>query len=537
CKAVFIDTDALNATESRVGDLVQNTTEAELVRQLVETLLHCGVSESQIGIISLYRQQVKLLQHLLQARRGVEILTADKSQGRDKDCVIVSLVRSNEGGHIGELVRDWRRMNVSFTRARSKLVIFGSRKTLQREPLLAQFFELMESRGWILRLRAGADRAHERVFGGVGSSANASPTRKRSVSVSGCEGDEVEDEVVDEVEVVGKDTWVGVQTQTQTQTQTQAEMSSSQIDEDDVEFVEATQTQTQAKPTSSQPDEDEDVEFVEATQTQTQIEASSSQAAQDDEDVEIVDGTVGTLTLNTAPVSASTSRPDSPDATLCGLPPSDVGSAAEVMEDSWMEDQTLVVPEANGFPLPMDSKTSSTFSEPKPKTLDNDNDDIEIVEIKTVAPSAKPSTTAPASKPKLKPRTELPSSSSSSAPPRKPAGKENTLMGWLNVKEKDRPKGKEKEKEKENPGKLSSRDKKKKGRSTTASGGDRARNGVAASGSKVKAKENGNGNGDDDNDKARPSKRAKLDGGKSAGGGAGVLKGRPILRDLVGNET
>jgi hypothetical protein len=100
CKAVFVDTDALPAAESRVGDLVQNTIEAELVRQLTETLLQCGVQESQIGIISLYRQQVKVLHHLLQERKGVEILTADKSQGRDKECIIISLVRSNDGGHV-----------------------------------------------------------------------------------------------------------------------------------------------------------------------------------------------------------------------------------------------------------------------------------------------------------------------------------------------------------------------------------------------------------------------------------------------------
>lgn len=100
CKAVFVDTDLLPAAESRVGDLVQNTVEAELVRQLTETLVRCGVQESQIGIITLYRQQVKLLQGLLHARPGVEVLTADKSQGRDKDCIVISLVRSNDGGHV-----------------------------------------------------------------------------------------------------------------------------------------------------------------------------------------------------------------------------------------------------------------------------------------------------------------------------------------------------------------------------------------------------------------------------------------------------
>ena len=100
CKAIFIDTDALPALDSRVGDLVQNKTEAELVRQLTETLLRSGVKEEQIGIISLYKQQVKLLSYLLDEKKGIEILTADKSQGRDKDCIIVSLVRSNEAGNV-----------------------------------------------------------------------------------------------------------------------------------------------------------------------------------------------------------------------------------------------------------------------------------------------------------------------------------------------------------------------------------------------------------------------------------------------------
>ncbi|KAH9482370.1 DNA replication ATP-dependent helicase/nuclease DNA2 [Psilocybe cubensis] len=166
CKAVFVDTDNLPAHESRVGDLVQNTTEAELVCQFIETLIRCGVDESQIGVISLYRQQVKILQNLLQERKGVEVLTADKSQGRDKDCVIVSLVRSNNEGNVGDLVKDWRRINVSFTRARSKLVIFGSRKTLEREPLLGQFFELMETQRWIQRLPSNAHTAHARILGG-----------------------------------------------------------------------------------------------------------------------------------------------------------------------------------------------------------------------------------------------------------------------------------------------------------------------------------------------------------------------------------
>ncbi|KAI0045794.1 hypothetical protein FA95DRAFT_90271 [Auriscalpium vulgare] len=160
-RAVFVDTDRLPALDSRVGDLVQNTLEGALVHQIVETMLRCGVRETQVGVITMYRQQIKLLSQLLLARPDVEILTADRSQGRDKECIVISMVRSNESGHIGDLVRDWRRLNVAFTRARSKLIIVGSRRTLQRTPLLEAFFALMEERKWVLSLPPRAHLLHE----------------------------------------------------------------------------------------------------------------------------------------------------------------------------------------------------------------------------------------------------------------------------------------------------------------------------------------------------------------------------------------
>ncbi|PBK88865.1 Dna2-domain-containing protein [Armillaria gallica] len=164
CKAVFVDTDLVPARDSKVGDLVQNEVEASLVYQVTETMLRSGVTPDQIGIISLYRQQVKLLTQMLHEHKGIEVLTADRSQGRDKDCIIISMVRSNDDGSIGDLVKDWRRMNVSFTRARSKLIIFGSRKTLQDVPLLKEFFALMEEQKWIMQLPPKADVSHARAF-------------------------------------------------------------------------------------------------------------------------------------------------------------------------------------------------------------------------------------------------------------------------------------------------------------------------------------------------------------------------------------
>lgn len=49
---------------------------------------------------------------------------------------------------------------MSFTRARSKLIIIGSKKTLQTVTLLSEFFDLMDSRGWILPLPPNAHLLH-----------------------------------------------------------------------------------------------------------------------------------------------------------------------------------------------------------------------------------------------------------------------------------------------------------------------------------------------------------------------------------------
>jgi DNA replication ATP-dependent helicase Dna2 len=63
-------------------------------------LTRCGLAEQDIGVVSLYRQQLKLIQQHLRDKPGIELLTADKSQGRDKECIMISMVRSNADGFV-----------------------------------------------------------------------------------------------------------------------------------------------------------------------------------------------------------------------------------------------------------------------------------------------------------------------------------------------------------------------------------------------------------------------------------------------------
>ena len=70
----------------------------------------------------------------------VEVHTVDRFQGRDKDIIIMSMVRSNDTLQIGDLLKDWRRLNVAITRAKSKLILVGSKTTLSSHDLYSKLF-------------------------------------------------------------------------------------------------------------------------------------------------------------------------------------------------------------------------------------------------------------------------------------------------------------------------------------------------------------------------------------------------------------
>lgn len=155
-KVLFMNHDNLKAYERLVGENVSNLKEVELTRQIVEALCVCGVEESKIGVMTLYRSQLKLLVEALRHRPRIEVLTADRFQGRDKECIIISLVRSNKEKKAGELLRDWRRVNVAVTRARSKLIVLGSLDTLLRAESIKDFINLMKAKKWVYDLDQSA---------------------------------------------------------------------------------------------------------------------------------------------------------------------------------------------------------------------------------------------------------------------------------------------------------------------------------------------------------------------------------------------
>ncbi len=140
----FIDTAGAEYEEQLEpdGESKLNPKEADLVIQLIGDLIEAGISPEEMGIIAPYAAQARLLRGKLNLI-GLEIDTVDGFQGREKEVIIVTMVRSNDRREIGFLA-DTRRTNVALTRARRKLIVIGDSATLASHQFYANMLEHFE---------------------------------------------------------------------------------------------------------------------------------------------------------------------------------------------------------------------------------------------------------------------------------------------------------------------------------------------------------------------------------------------------------
>lgn len=124
------------------GTSYLNRSEAAQCEKIVTHFLRSGITPGQIGVITPYEGQRSYLVAYL-ARNGalssalyadIEIASVDSFQGREKDIIIVTCVRSNEHQGVGFL-NDPRRLNVALTRAKYGVVVLGNPKVLSKQPL------------------------------------------------------------------------------------------------------------------------------------------------------------------------------------------------------------------------------------------------------------------------------------------------------------------------------------------------------------------------------------------------------------------
>ncbi|KAK9812261.1 hypothetical protein WJX73_008588 [Symbiochloris irregularis] len=130
---------------------LQNLEEAALILQLYDALVRKYPElrdSSRIGIISPYKAQVNLLKSTMLKALGekaneIDIQTIDGFQGREKEVILFSTVRTADNRRIG-FVADERRINVGLTRAQSSLLVVGNASALGSDARWSSFMRMAQ---------------------------------------------------------------------------------------------------------------------------------------------------------------------------------------------------------------------------------------------------------------------------------------------------------------------------------------------------------------------------------------------------------
>ena len=146
------------AKTSAGGASFLNKPELDALVGVVASLLATSdLRAEDIGVITPYAAQRRAIADALAAGGGgaVEVNTVDAYQGREKDVIIISTVRSNARRTLG-FVRDDRRMNVALTRARRAVVLVGDPATLREDDTWRTFIHQCTDDGCVLTPPDGA---------------------------------------------------------------------------------------------------------------------------------------------------------------------------------------------------------------------------------------------------------------------------------------------------------------------------------------------------------------------------------------------
>ena len=165
--AIWYSTSGCHSWERRPGSIkgYYNPLEVEIIRDLMRSLekhyrQHPADEAIEVGVITGYRAQVSELSRALAPGNrnrwkatNVEIATVDAFQGKDKDIILFSVVRSNDRGIVGFL-KDPRRLNVALSRAKNLLIIVGNVATVEesgkqgRSYLNDVYQHVRQNEGW-----------------------------------------------------------------------------------------------------------------------------------------------------------------------------------------------------------------------------------------------------------------------------------------------------------------------------------------------------------------------------------------------------
>ncbi len=136
---VFVDIEGQDSGRARPE-------EATAASSIVRDYLRLGVPPGAIGVITPYRVQQALIRQSLADMQisppNLSVDTVDRFQGGEREIIILSLARADA---VTSFLADRKRLNVSLSRARSKLILLGHGPTLKENALFSSILADLKS--------------------------------------------------------------------------------------------------------------------------------------------------------------------------------------------------------------------------------------------------------------------------------------------------------------------------------------------------------------------------------------------------------
>ncbi len=140
-----------------IGLGMRSPEEADLIAELVEELMRCGIRAKDIGILTPFRAQVRLIKSALEARisddkilKKIFVDTVERIQGQERDVVLISLAMSDLKMAVekADFFFKPERLNVAITRAKMKRITVGSSnlfKARSENPEMQKYINLFQA--------------------------------------------------------------------------------------------------------------------------------------------------------------------------------------------------------------------------------------------------------------------------------------------------------------------------------------------------------------------------------------------------------
>ena len=165
--------EVLGGQETKDGTSRFNVQEINATELILRDLMKKVKNPSEVSVSAIFpyaaqishfqKNNLKLINEAKKLFKSFEIDTVDAFQGKETDIVLVNTVVTDAS--LGNFLNDFRRINVSMSRARDKLIVFGNSRTLSKIKMKIsggverQYFkdiiEYISSQGGMIRYEGG----------------------------------------------------------------------------------------------------------------------------------------------------------------------------------------------------------------------------------------------------------------------------------------------------------------------------------------------------------------------------------------------